>query len=253
MDTLTSSLTAETVPGYHPLHPIPITVQKILKVLPAPFANALAHEVRNPLTNINLSVEMLESVIVEDELKVYLDIIKRSAVRINNLVSELLRNQDPDEVRAQKHSIEELLDEVLEMAKDRISLKRVTVIKDYALQDCQIALHRQKVKIALTNIIINALDAMPQEDGELRLVTKSVDGKYTIRIEDNGCGISKANLVNIFKPFFTNKPGGLGIGLATTYDILLSNLVEVNVESEEGVGTSFILLFDAHFNVASLL
>jgi signal transduction histidine kinase len=144
-------------------------------------------------------------------------------------------------------------DEVLAMARDRISLKHVTVRKDYALQDCQIALHRQKVKIALTNIIINALDAMPPEGGELRLITKSIGGKYTIRIEDNGCGISQANLANIFKPFFTNKPGGLGIGLATTYDILLSNHVGVTAESEEDVGTSFILLFDAHFNIGSFL
>ena len=65
-----------------------------------------------------------------------------------------------------------------------------------------------------------------------------------IQIEDNGCGISKENLKYIFKPYFTNKPGGLGLGLATTYDILQSNHVGVNVESEEGKGTRFILSFE---------
>jgi len=252
MDLQTISLSAESAPDYLPFYHAP-RAAKILKDLPAPFASALAHEVRNPLTNINLSIEMLESLIVDDELKIYLNIIKRSSLRINNLVADLLKYQQTDKLQAERHSIEELLDEVLAMAKDRISLKHVAVSKDYALQDCQIALHRQKVKIALTNIIINALDAMPLEGGELRLITKSVAGKYTIRIEDNGCGISEENLANIFKPFFTNKPGGLGIGLATTHDILLANHVGVTVESKEEVGTSFILLFDTHFNIGSFL
>lgn len=247
------SVGTEARPDYLPLYQTPRPAPEILKDLPAPFASALAHEIRNPLTNINLSIEMLESTVESDELKVYLDIIKRSATRINVLVADLLKYQPTDELPAERHSIEELLDEVLAMAKDRISLKHVTVRKDYAPQDCQIALHRQKVKIALTNIIINALDAMPPEGGELRLISKSLAGIYTIRIEDNGCGISVENLANIFKPFFSNKPGGLGIGLATTYDILLANHVGVTVESEEEVGTSFILLFNAHFNVASFL
>jgi C4-dicarboxylate-specific signal transduction histidine kinase len=63
-------------------------------------------------------------------------------------------------------------------------------------------------------------------------------------INDNGCGISKENLKNIFKPHYTNRPGGLGIGLAATANILRSNNIRVNVESRETKGTCFILLFD---------
>jgi signal transduction histidine kinase len=99
------------------------------------------------------------------------------------------------------------------------------------------------MKIALTNIIVNAIDAMSQK-GELKIITKSIERKYAIQIEDNGCGISREDLKNIFKPYFTNKPGGLGLGLAATCDILQSNHVGVFVESEEGKGTRFILLFD---------
>jgi signal transduction histidine kinase len=105
------------------------------------------------------------------------------------------------------------------------------------------------MQIALTNIIINAIDAMPSENGELKLTTKSIDGKYIIQVEDNGCGISKANLKHIFKPFFTKKPGGLGLGLATTYHILKSNHVGIDVESEEGKGTLFILSFDKNHDI----
>lgn len=208
------------------------------------FASALAHEVRNPLTNIKLSVEMLGSVIKDNNLKVYVDIIMRSSKRIDDLINELLTTQNVNELHAEKYSMHQLLDEVIESANDRIKLKNVTVTKDFAREDRYIILDRQKMKIALSNIIINAIDAMGPDKGQLNVVTKLIDGKYVLLIKDNGCGISFENLKNIFKPYFTNKPGGLGVGLATTYNILRANHIRVNVESEEGRGTNFILLFD---------
>jgi len=187
---------------------------------------------------------MLESEIKSEELKTYLDIIMRSSIRINNLIRELLIYQHSEEVPAEKHSINELLDEVIWMAKDRIMLKNITVLKEYDQDDCKILLNRSKMKIALTNIIINAIDAMAVVNGALKLVTICTAEKFIMRIEDNGIGISPENLKNIFKSHYTNKPGGLGQGLATTYEILRSNRVGFKVESEEGSGTSFILLFD---------
>ena len=103
---------------------------------------------------------------------------------------------------------------------------------------------KPKIKIALTNIIINAIDAMPSENGELRVCTKLIKGRYAVSIQDNGCGISKENLPLIFNPYFTNKSGGMGVGLAATNDILQSNNVSVKVESVVGEGTRFILLFE---------
>lgn len=205
---------------------------------------ALAHELRNPLTDINLSVGMIESIIDNVDLKTYLDIIMRSSIRMNDLITELLKYQQVDRAGAEKYSVHQLLDEVLEMASDRIAIKNIVVRKDYAAQDCTIGVNRLRMKIALTNILINAIDAMTSNKGELKLVTRSTGDKYIIQIEDNGCGISKRDLKNIFKPYFTNKPGGLGIGLSTTYEILQANNIGMNVESVEGSGTRFILLFD---------
>jgi signal transduction histidine kinase len=219
--------------------PLPISKKK-----PGQFASALAHEVRNPLSNINLAVELLKPLISNEDQKIYLDIIMRGAGRINDLVTDLLNSFQADEMQSEKHSIHQLINEVIAKTEDRIRLKNITITKNYAIRDCEIILNKQKMQIALTNIIINAIDAMPFEKGELKLTTKSIDGKYIIQIEDNGCGISKSHLKHIFKPFFTKKPGGLGIGLATTYYILRSNRIGVKVESEEGKGTCFTLLFD---------
>ncbi len=211
---------------------------------PAEFASALAHEVRNPLSNINLALEMLKSTALDDDQKTYLDIIMRGSGRINDLVSDLLTYYQTDESQSEKYSIHQLLDEVLAMTEDRIMLKNVVVSKCYTSLDCKIFVNKQKIKIALTNIIINALDAMPPDKGQLKLVTKSINDKCVLEIEDNGIGISKENLKNIFKPDFSNRPGGMGLGLSTTMDILLSNHARVVVQSEEGKGTLFILSFD---------
>jgi signal transduction histidine kinase len=210
---------------------------------PGQFESALAHEIRNPLSTIKLSAEMLQSMTTNDNQKVFLDIIIRGSMRINDILIDLLVSSRPGEVQNEKHSVHQLLDEVLAMTEDSIMLKHIKVIKNYTAGDCNFFLNKQRMKIALTNIIINAIEAINDEGGELIVGTKISNGKFILQIADNGCGISKTNLKNIFKPYFTNKPGGLGLGLATTGDILCSNHVKVKVKSAEGTGTRFILLF----------
>jgi signal transduction histidine kinase len=218
----------------------------------APFASTLAHEVRNPLTNINLAVEMLKSTLKEEDQQIYLDIILRGSGRINALVTDLLITCQGDDPQPAKHSFHQLLDEVLDINKDRITLKNIRVMKDYSTPDCKILVNKDKITIALTNIIINAIDAMSSKNGKLRLINRSENGKCVLEIVDNGIGINKADLENIFKPYFTNKAAGMGLGLSTTRSILLSNQVLMEVDSVEGKGTRFTLTFDkvkssAHF------
>ena len=211
---------------------------------PDQFASALAHEVRNPLATINLAVQMLKSPIKVLDHKLYLDIIMNASGQINDLITELLISRQPGAMQPGKYSIHQLLDEALAMTEDRILLKKITVRKDYTTLDCKILVNKQKIMIALTNIIINAVDAMPSEKGELKLTTKSINGKCVIEIKDNGIGISKGNLKNLFTPYFTDKAGGMGLGLSTTIDILKENHGTVDVQSEEGKGTRFVLSFE---------
>jgi signal transduction histidine kinase len=217
---------------------------KVVQGQTGQFTSVVAHEIRNPLTNINLAVQMLQTMITDDAQRACLDIIMRSSTRVNDMITDLLTPALADTVSQEKHSINQLIEEVLMMTEDRIMLKNITVIKKYSTEDSGVEMNRPKMKIALANIIINAIDAMASEGGELKLVTRSLHGKWVIEIEDNGTGISKKNLKTIFKPYFTNKPGGMGLGLSTTLDILVSNQVRANVQSEEGKGTRFILSFD---------
>ena len=219
------------------LVPVKSTQQK-----PGPMAS-LAHEIRNPLSTINLSAEMLKSIVTTDEEKMFLEMIIRGSMRINAILTDLHTTFRADVVPPEKNSIHQLLDEVLAMAGDKIMLNHVRIRKLFAAKDSKMVMNRPQIKIALTNIIINAIDAMTEGKGELTLTTKSVDHGCVVQIEDNGCGISRENLKKIFKPYFTNKPDGLGIGLATTQSILRSNHIRLHVKSVEGKGTSFILMF----------
>ncbi len=217
---------------------------KIAQKKPDQFALALAHEIRNPLSNINLAIDMVKSSLVTDDQKIYLDIIARASVRINDLVNDLLQYFQPGETQSEIYSMHQLLGDALIVIADRIALKNITVEKNYTILDYKIFVDTHNMKIALSNILLNAIDAMSSENGQLTLITKSANGRCIIEIKDNGIGISKENLKKIFKPFYTNKQNGMGLGLSTTLNILHSNHVSVDVQSEEGIGTSFILSFN---------
>lgn len=212
------------------------------------FVHTLVNEIRVPLVNISLSVEIIKATITGDDLKENVDIIAQNLVRINNLISTLLTGSDTNGQHPQEYSIHQLLDEVLETCAGIIRFKNITVTREYSQQDCVLILDRVKMKIALTTIITNAIEAMAA-NGQLRLVTMPIGDKYELLVQDNGCGISKLNLKYIFKDCNTSKPGALGLGLATIHHFLESNLVGINIESEEGEGTRFSLSFNKNHTV----
>lgn len=228
-------------PAESMLKPVPA---KITRKGPDKFTSALVHEIRNPLANINLAVEILKSPLKDDAHDMYLDILTRSVSKINAAVTDLLNYLQTDAIQFKDHSVHKLLDEAVAMAEDRIMLKKITLIKEYSDFDSKVFINKQVIKIALTNIIINAIEAMSSGKGQLKLVAGSIKGIPFIEIEDNGIGIAEENLKNIFNPYFTNKPGGMGLGLSTSLKILLSNHAKIAVKSEPGQGTRFIITFN---------
>ena len=207
------------------------------------YFSALVHEVRNPLCNIKLACDVLNLTNLDDEQRACLQIIMRGSARINDLINTLLGSSGIETPKYERYSLQQLLEDVLVMTKDRILLKRIEVSREYAAPEHGVSLDIEKMKIALINIVNNAIDAMPSEKGKLRLVTRSAGQLSSIEIGDNGTGISKENLKRIFQPYFTNKPGGMGLGLSAALGILRANHVVVHVQSKEGVGTSFVLSF----------
>ncbi len=205
-------------------------------------ARTIAHEIRNPLTNIGLAADQLKGEIQENEdTRMLLDMINRNCVRINQLITDLLNSTKFSELKYDSVSINELLDEALELASDRIHLKKITVQKDYAEDICEVSVDKEKLKIALLNIIVNAIEAMPEEKGLLQIRTKGRKNQCLITITDNGIGMDKETMSKLFEPYFTGKAKGNGLGLTNTQNIILNHKGNIEVESEPGKGTSFII------------
>ncbi len=211
-------------------------------------ARTIAHEVRNPLTNINLAVEQLktEQVVKQDEASEMLfGMIKRNSTRINQLISDLLNSTKFSELTYEKISVNDLMDETLKEAQDRIALTNVTVVKKYNPGVCDIDVDKAKIKIALLNIIINALEAMENKEGSvLTLETKGENDKCKVIISDNGSGLDADAATRLFEPYFTSKPNGNGLGLTNTQNIILNHKGEISVETKKGNGASFTILLN---------
>jgi len=207
------------------------------------FVRILAHEIRNPLNNISLSIEHLQMLNEESEKSDFLGIIQRNSLRINQIITELLDLTRPLELEFAKHSLQEIMDESLAIATDRINLQKITVEKNYADQPFEIAANKSRLTIAFSNILINAVEAMKMNEGKLSISIASDKEAYTVSIKDNGCGIPPEYLSKLFEPFFTLKKKGVGLGLAATYSIIQSHKGTIQVESILNKGTSFIISF----------
>lgn len=204
----------------------------------------LAHEVRNPLNNINLSIEQIMQQPDDDDLKLYLEIVQRNSKRIGDLITELLNSSRlSSQVNSQKTSLKAVMEAAVSAAIDRITLKHIDLQINYPEKDCYSLLDFEKIQLAFLNIIINAVEAMQEGTGKLRIAIYSSEENHFVEITDNGSGISEENLKRLFEPYFTSKRNGMGLGLASTLNIIQSHNAEIDVQSEPGKGTSFIISF----------
>lgn len=205
----------------------------------------LAHEIRNPLNNISLSADHLEEAYEDEEMRQNLvAIVKRNCIRINHIITELLDLTKPQELTFQEHILQEIMDESIVMIMDRIDLQKITVQKAYPDFPFEISANKSKLVIALTNIMVNAIEAMEMGKGHLTISMTATPDCYNVSIRDNGGGIPEEYLTKLFEPFFTLKKNGMGMGLAASYSIIQSHKASIRVESQIGKGTNFIIGFN---------
>lgn len=222
------------------------TKKKLLRaekhVMTGRIARSIAHEVRNPLTNINLAVDhLLEELQGEEEKMIYMDIIQRNSNRINQLITDLLKSAKPSKLDLRPVSLHELIEDTIHLTRDRIKLKDIELETDFDKTINRVNLDSSKMRTALLNIMINAIEAMEGSQGRLFIQTRGKEENCEIIIEDNGLGIPKDEIDKLFDPFYTGKPKGSGLGLTTVQNVINSHKGSIDVESEEGKGTRFII------------
>ena len=210
------------------------------------FARTIAHEVRGPLVNINLALEMLqkEQALTEalEQGKPYIDIIANSSRRIDNFITELLSASKAQAGAYVPTNLSALVEDTIAMAQDRLYLKSIKVVRNFE-GACVISADRERLKIAVLNIVHNAIEAMEEDKGVLELIVRHKQQGVELVVRDNGCGMNEEQLNKMFDAYYTSKPSGLGVGLANVQSILKDHGATISVESKPGRGTAFHVLF----------
>lgn len=209
-------------------------------------AAGIAHEIRNPLASMSGSLQLLESGFTSEsaEEKKLMRIALREIDRLNNLITEFLDFVRPEVLKEDPVDINLVLRDVLEMAKMNKGLRQ-EIQQSVELKSTKtIPGHRDKLKQAVLNIVMNAYQAMSDaEKPVIEVKSFDRDDSVVVTIRDHGCGIDEVGLRRIFEPFHTTKPKGTGLGLAITHKIIENHQGRIYVESTKGVGTEFTLEF----------
>jgi len=205
----------------------------------------VAHELNNPLNNIMLTAASLEedydTLGNDEKLDMVRDLMKE-AERSERIVKNLLDFAREAEIQTEHLDLRQLISETTRLAQNQVKLKGAKV--DVSIPDNLPLIHgdRQQLRQVFLNLILNALDAMPQ-GGQLWISAhrSSTPGHVTLFFKDNGCGIPSHVLPSIFDPFFTTKSTskGTGLGLSVSKGIIEKHGGYITVESTEGGGTTF--------------
>lgn len=202
-------------------------------------ASTLAHEVRNPLSTIQMSVEQIDESHIKEEDKPLLEIISRNSHRINTLITHLLESSRPDEFRLEAIDVRRLLQESVQTAKDRAGLQGIRMDVALPPDPCLVAANAERLKLAFMNILVNAIEAVEPGNGLITVTLQKGEQQFIIDLADNGCGIPKENLAHLFEPYFTSKKSGIGLGLAATLNIIKAHSGEIDVTSDPAHATCF--------------
>ncbi|MFP5040336.1 ATP-binding protein [Parasediminibacterium sp. JCM 36343] len=205
------------------------------------FVKMLAHEIRNPLNNILLSIDNLNTFDYSNK-DVYIDIVKRNSLRINDLIGKLLESFKIVDIELERVNFKDLIQDALVSIYDRLTLKGV-VMKKQINELVTIKADEERLKLALVNFFVNAIEAMEENKGILLITVVEKQSTIDLIIRDNGCGMDESQQQRLFEPYFTTKKTGVGLGLSSAMAILRSHNATVEIESEVNKGTAFTIGF----------
>lgn len=206
-------------------------------------ARSIAHEVRNPLTNLHLALEQLHDELPNEDAHFYVSIIKRNADRIGQLITDMLNSSKPKELNLSRQTVNIVLRKTCQLIEDRIKLQEMKMEQDFNEDTDAIMLDEELLKTAFLNIIVNAIEAMSAQIGVLKVRTYMEEDKVVVWIEDNGSGMNKETQNKLFDPFYTEKKDGMGLGLTSAQNIIQSHNGSIELDSEVGRGTVFKICF----------
>lgn len=201
----------------------------------------VAHEIKNPLNAIRGATTYLKDNFEGEVLQEFLSIIDEETRRLNEIVTSILRYAKPTPLRLEPADLNRVIRETAELVRQEATEANVelTLSLDEALP--VFSFDSQQFKQALLNLLVNALDATRAGD-TISISTRLADSRALVILEDTGKGMSREIVADIFKPFFTTKTRGSGLGLSCVERIIRDHRGEITASSEEGKGTEFRIL-----------
>lgn len=210
-------------------------------------AAGIAHEIRNPLTSINILIHSLtENLSSGNSQKEDLKVIEEEIHRINEIVDQFLRFAKPAPPLLKKADVISIFEETLQLLRPQIEKQGIVIQKEFQPLP-PILMDREQMKQVILNLLLNAVQAMPK-GGNLVLKGHIPEGDRWIRlsIQDSGVGISCEDINKLFDPFFSTKEGGMGLGLSIAHRIIDQHHGKIEVESTPGEGTLFTVWLPIH-------
>lgn len=205
-------------------------------------SSGISHEIRNRFNSIKMAMYVLRGKIqVDDETGVYISGIEDEITRGTKLVDELLKFSDPRPPCFEKLSVRDIVQYLENMIRSQVKPEIVLNVKE--VPDDMPFIHGDSMQLiqALSNIAMNAIEAMP-EGGELGIEAEHLDdaGMVSVVISDTGAGMTEDVINKIYDPFFSTKEMGSGLGLSVCMSLIKEHGGELFAESEPGNGSRFI-------------
>ena len=205
-------------------------------------AAGLAHELKNPLSTLKLNLQLMEEDLAQlpgaQRSLTRLSTLKKEAERLRQTLDDFLKFAGRIELRLESVSLNSLIEHLIDFIHPQAQATKVRVLTALAPEDPHCLLDSNLIKQALLNLLLNAMQAMPN-GGELLIRTLCEAGSVILYVSDTGVGIPSENLPHIFDAYFTTKKGGTGLGLPTTRRIIEEHNGHISLTSEPGKGTSF--------------
>jgi len=209
-------------------------------------AATIAHEIRNPLTSVKLNIQkVLEDNGLPAAEREHLDLSQEGIVQIEKFVKDLLNFTRVSDLQRARFSVEQIVDESVKLMKDCFHEKKISIEKKFEPGLPELVVDGDRLRQVFCNVLRNAYEAV-DEGGRISLSVSQINGgptkKIRVRISDDGCGIPERDWENIFEPFYTTKPSGIGLGLANARKIIEQHKGSIRVARKRGRGTSFEIL-----------